>query len=946
MEFRVLGPVEVFQAGQRVDIGHPRQRAVLAVLLLDLNQVVPTDRLIDRVWGENPPASVRNVLYGYVARLRAAPADGMAPGVVLSRGPGGYRLEADQDQVDLYRFRHQVAAAGTAGSDSDRAVLLRDALGLWRGEALAGLSSPWLDAMRDRLKLQKKAAALDLNDIALRQGRHDALLSELTEESAAHPADERLTGQLMLALYRSGQQAEALRWFEQARARLADELGVDPAPELQALHQQILRADPALTLPSATTREGIRPDDRQPSPAVPRQLPAPVRHFAGRTAELRMLDDLLDQTQAGGDAMVISAVSGTAGVGKTSLAVHWAHQVADRFPDGQLYADLRGFGPSEKPVTPAEVIRRFLDALAGSSQRIPPDAEAQQDLYRSLLADRRVLITLDNARDAAQVRPLLPGSPGSLVLVTSRSQLTSLAAVDGARVVYLDVLPREEASELLGLRLGDRLAAEPRAADMLIELCARLPLALGIVAARAAAHPSFPLAALASELQQAGGRLDALDSGDAAGSVRAVFSWSVRNLSAPAARMFRLLSVHPGSDVAVAAAASVAGLPVTQARVLLRELTRSSLLTEHSPGRFAFHDLLRAYAVEQSHRFDSETERTRARHRVLDHYLHTAQAGDRLLYPARPRLELQAAEPGITVDESLISHSTGLAWFDAEHQVLVAAVSMAADSGFEAHAWQIAWLMEPFFSRRSHWSDWAATQRVALAAARRRGDRSAQSGASRGIASALIELGEYEDALRHLNIALRLSEETGDLNKQARVQLDISRVFEAQEQFPEALAHSQQGLNLSQVATGRGAQLTMADALNFVGWHLAKTGDFQQAIEFCQQSVAMHRRLGDALGEPSALDSLAFAYRGLGRHAEAVDCYRRAVALFTELGFEHPKAVTLVNAGDAYHDGGDRAAARDAWSQALAIFEKLKHRDASDVRARLSGTEAVSRRHG
>jgi DNA-binding SARP family transcriptional activator/tetratricopeptide (TPR) repeat protein len=937
VEFRVLGPVEVRLAGKRVDIGHARQRSVLAVLLLDLNQVVPTERLIDRVWGEEPPASVRNVLYGYVTRLRSALAGVAEPGIALSRGPGGYRLEANQDRVDVNLFRRQVAQAGATHGDNDQAALLRGALGLWRGQALAGLSSPWLDAMRDRLWRQRMTAVLDLNDIALRQGRHDALIGELTEDAAEYPADERLIGQLMLALYRSGRQAEALRRFEQTRAHLAGELGVDPAPELRALHQQILRADPSLALPQAASRRGApRPDDRPRLPAVPRQLPAPVQHFAGRTAELRMLDELLVQTAARGGAMVISAVSGTAGVGKTSLAVRWAHQVAGRFPDGQLYADLRGFGPSGTPITPAEVTRRFLDALVGVPERIPPSPQAQQDLYRSMLADRRMLIVLDNARNAAQIRPLLPGSPGSLVVVTSRSQLTSLAAVDGASVIYLDVLPRDEAVELLSLRLGEKLTAEPQAADELVELCARLPLALGIVAARAAAQPAFPLAVLAGELQRAGGKLDALDSGDAAGSVRAVFSWSVRNLSTSAAQMFRLLSAHPGPDVSIAAAASAVGQPVAQARGLLRELTLASLLTEHAPGRFAFHDLLRAYATERSRACDSETERTRALHRVLDYYRHAAHAADRLLYPARPGIALPEPQPGVAADESLTSNSTALAWFEAEHRVLAAAISMAADRGFDAHAWQLAWAMETFLYRRCHWSDWAATQRTALATARRLGDQGAQSIASRGIASALIELGDYDGALGHLAIALRMSMAVGDLTRQARVHMDICRTLEAQGRHRQCLAHSRRSVNLARAAAGGQATTTLADALNGFGWDLARAGRFQQAIEFCQQSVAMHRHLGDKHGEPPALDSLAFAYRGLGRHAEAADCYRRAVQLHRELGSEYLVATTLVHAGDAFHDGGDIPAARDAWHQALHILEKLQHRDASELKVRLS----------
>lgn len=400
--------------------------------------------------------------------------------------------------------------------------------------------------------------------------------------------------------------------------------------------------------------------------------------------------------------------------------------------------------------------------------------------------------------------------------------------------------------------------------------------------------------------------------------------------------MFRLLSLHPGPDVSTAAAASAAGQPVAQARVLLRELTLANLLTEHAPGRFAFHDLLRAYAAEQSRACDSETERAQALHRVLDYYRHAAHAADRLMYPARPGIALPEPQPGVAADESLTSNSTALAWFEAEHRVLVTAISMAADRGFDTHAWQLAWAMETFLYRRSHWNDWAAAQRTALEAARRLGDRGAQSTASRGIANALLELGDYKGALGHLAIALRMSIAAGDLTRQARVHMDICRALEAQGRHRECLAHSRRSVDLARAAADGEATTTLADALNGFGWDLARTGSFQQAIEFCQQSVDMHRRLGDTHGEPPALDSMAFAYRGLGRHAEAADCYRRAVQLHGELGSEYLMATTLVHAGDAYHDEGDIPAARDAWHQALHILEKLQHRDASEIKARLS----------
>ena len=675
-------------------------------------------------------------------------------------------------------------------------------------------------------------------------------------------------------------------------------------------------------------------DSRRPRPVVPRLLPAPVRHFAGRAAELRTLNDVLGQTATGSGAVVILAIGGTAGVGKTALAVHWAHQVAAHFPDGQLYINLRGFDPSRTPVTPPDAIRRFLAALEVPVDRIPPSTEAQEDLYRTMLADRRLLIILDNARDAEQVRPLLPGGPQSLVVVTSRSQLAGLASAEGAHQVCLQVLTHSDAHDLLALRLGiQRLAAEPAAASRLIELCAHLPLALSIAAARAGAHAAFPLAALAAELQLAGDALDILDGGDAASSVRAVFSWSCTNLSQPAARMFRLLSVHPGPDISVAASASLAGLQPQRARRLLGDLAGASLLTEQAPGRFAFHDLLRAYAAEQAHALDSGAVRKKAMRRVLDYYLHTARAADKLLYPTRRQINVANPQPGVRPDD-LPNGVLALAWFDAEHRVLLAAIGLAADSGLSIHAWQLAWMLETFFFRRGHWHDWAATQHIALTAAKRLGDPYAQAQASRGVASAQIELGRYDDALCHLDRALRLHQEAGRLEGQARVHMDIGRVRELQGRYRQALAHGRQGLSLSQAA-GDQALVTQADALNQIGWYLAKLGRYEEALGPCQQALALHFQLGDTHSEPTTLDSLAYAHHHLGHHAEAAVYYRRAVELFAELECAYLQAQTLAYAGDAHHDDGDTPAAHDAWTQALAIFDDLHHPAAGDVRAKL-----------
>jgi len=525
--------------------------------------------------------------------------------------------------------------------------------------------------------------------------------------------------------------------------------------------------------------------------------------------------------------------------------------------------------------------------------------------------------------------------------VTSRSQLAGLVAADGAYPLLLDVLTRADAYELLTRRIGaQRLAAEPRAADELIELCARLPLALAIVAARAATSPGLTLDELAGDLRVAARPLDAMDTGDAATSLRAVFSWSYHMLSPSAARMFRLLGLHPGPDVTAAAAASLAGISVRQARTELRELTHCHLVTEQSAGRFAFHDMLRAYAAEQASGIDSAAERHDAVLRVLDHYLHIACAADRLLYPVRRPITLAAPQPGVMLAD-LTSHGQALAWFDAERRVLLAAISLAAASGFDTHAWQLPWMLQTFFYRRSHWHDWSATQHTALAAGLRLGDSGAQTEARRGIASAQIELGRSSDALAHLRRALRLRAEAGDAVGQARIHLDMSRAMEHLGRYRRALAQSQLALRLTQ-DVGDEAKVIQAEALNTVGWNLAQTGSYQQALGFCEQAVALNHELGDKHAEPATLDSLAYAHRHLGHHAQAAACYRRAVELYADLGSHDQKAETLIYAGDAHHASGDVPAARDAWTQALAILDDLRHPDAEQVRTKLR--QLVTRR--
>jgi DNA-binding SARP family transcriptional activator/tetratricopeptide (TPR) repeat protein len=929
VQFRLLGSLEIDTGSGGVAVGPPKHGVVLASLLLTPGQPVPPEVLIDRLWGEAPPNAARESLYAYIARLRRILRDaaGGRGDARLVRGAGGYLIDVDPDRVDLHRFRRfvdQARGAQTAGDDDQAVRLLRQALDLWRGEAVAGLPGDWAARLRDGLAQQRVAAMAQLAAVELGRGRHAEIVDDLAGWSAEYPLAEPLAAHLMLALYRAGRGAEALAVYERTRQYLADALGNDPGPQLRLLHQQILRQDAQILGQEPATVEPARP-------AAPAQLPADIAAFTGRAEQLRRLDALVPADH-GARTVVITAIGGTAGVGKTALAVHWAHRVADRFPDGQLYVDLRGFGPGGTAMSPAEAIRGFLDALDVPPQRIPRDLAGQAALYRSMLAGRRVLVVLDNARDADQVRPLLPGSPGCLAVVTSRNQLSGLVAAEGAHPLALDLLTVAEARTMLAARLGgDRVSAEPEAVDEIVERCERLPLALAVVAARAAAHPDFPLAALAAELRDARGRLDALSGDDSTTDVRAVFSWSYRMLSPEAGRLFRLLSAHPGPDFTVAAAASLAGAPRSQARSLVAELTRAQLVREHAPGRYLCHDLLRAYATELAHQHDPDDERRAALRRILDHYLHTAGAANQVLHPHQDTVALGAAQPGVTPTE-LADQAGASAWFTAEHQVLLAAVQTAADHRFDTHAWQLAWFLSRHFRRHGHWQDWVFCQRTALAAARRTGDQVGQAHTHRGLGAAYGVLGQYEEAHQHLQHAADLFDALGDRSFLAQTHLDRGRIYSRQSRYAEALHHGERALDLFRADHDRRGQ---ASALNNIGWYHAQLGDHQQTLVYCRQAVAIHQQIGDQRGEADAWDSVGFAHHRLGQHRQAITCYQRALDLYRRSSYRIDVAEILDHLGDAQQAAGDNEAAHQSWSQALDILDELGEPEAETVRRKL-----------
>ncbi|MEU1802367.1 BTAD domain-containing putative transcriptional regulator [Streptomyces sp. NPDC019937] len=930
MRFEILGPMRAWRSTAELDLGVPQQRALLGLLLIRAGEHLRLSEIVDVLWAERPPATAVNVVHRYVGLLRRLLEPELPPraaGTLLPREAGGYRLLVARDSVDLLRHRdlaHRAGQAAAIGHLEAALELFTDALALWRGPVATGVP--------ERVRRHQVFGALDREyldtvagaaDAALRCDRAERVVGPLRQAVTLDPLDEPLHARLVLALAASGHRAQALAVYDDIRTRLAEDLDVPPGAELRAAHQRVT---------GATVRHSTPAGERQPPWVPPAQLPADLAVFSGRRAELDQLLAMLPGT--GQPAAATAAViSGMAGIGKSTLAVHWAHRIADRFPDGQLYLNLRGFDPGGPPTQPAEAIAGMLHALGVPPRHLPTGLDAQAALYRSLLAGRRVLVVLDNARDHDQVRPLLPGGPGCLALVTSRSQLPGLVASDGAVPVPLRLPPADDARAALVRRIGhERAAAEPRAVEDIVELCGRLPLALAIVAARAALHPGFPLAAVATELRRTHGSLDAFADTGSAIDARAAFSWSYDALSAESARAFRLLALHPGPDLTAAAAASLTGLPPRRTRTLLAELTRAHLLTEHSWGRYAFHDLVRAYATELVEDQDTDATRRCALHRMLDHYVHTAHPAALLLSPDADLIPPGPALPGVT-PETLTDDRQALDWLTAEYTGLLPALERAAASGFDAHLCRLAWALEAFFDRRGHWHDWHTAQRAALAAARRLADPEWEAFATRSLARVDGRLGHYAEARTRLDRAAEAFDRLGDTVRLANTHRSLGWTSDQQGDLTAALAHNQRALDLFRAAGHRAAE---ARVLNAVGWYLSLLGRYDQALAHCEQALVMMRETGDRYGEAATWDSVGHAHHHLGQYKQAVIGFHNALTVYRELGVPYQEADTLARLGDTHHATGEHTTAGEAWRQALTLFTELGRPDeAEQVRARM-----------
>lgn len=938
LRFAVLGPVRAWRNEDELDMGSPQQQVVLAALLMAGGRALTLGELIDSVWGHDPPATAVNVIRTYASRLRKVLEPGTAthgpPRVLVSVG-NGYALHVRKGALDAAEFERKVAQAvrlRREGHTADAADLLHEALRHTQPVALVGLPGPFAEAERARLGEQRLAALEARIEADLELGRHRDVTTELISLIHAHPLREQLCRMLMLALYRSGRPAEALDAYRRTRRVLVDMLGIEPGAHLQDLHARILAADPSLDLqsPERTAPRTHSPEPGTPSAVRPAQLPSDLPDFVGRSSELDRVRALLPADGRAPSTVIITAIGGMAGIGKTTLAVHWAHEVAHRFPDGQLCVNLRGFDPADTAVAPGEAVRMFLDALGVPAAQIPAGFDAQVALYRSKLVGRRMLILLDNARDTDQVRPLLPGSPGSLVVVTSRNRLTGLVAREGARPLTLDQLSHEEAYELLARRIGDgRPAAEPDAVEEIIARCARLPLALAVVAAHAAEHPGFPLRAVADALRESQDSLDAFEAGDALTTdLRAVFSWSYHALSAPAARLFRLLSLHCGSDVSAPAAAALTGLPLRENRTLLRELTRAHMLTEHSPDRYVLHDLLRVYAAECVHADESEQEIDRAQARMLAWYLYTADSTCAHITPARRRVPL---DPPPDDCHPLVfqTYDQALEWCETERGNLVAVVHRAVALGDLGTAWRLPAALWGFFYLRNHFRDWLEVTGTGLSAARADGDLRGQAQSLLDRAAALRLSKRYDETIHHLRQALVVWRELGDRPGWARTVNNLGDAYLQAGQTKKAIEYFRRGLTLVRIVGtvwGEGISLTnLGDAYQ-------RLGRYEEAVDCLEKALTVLRANGNRWVEGVALDILGAVRHRLGDPGTAVGLLERAAAVHRDVGNQHGELHTLFRLGDLHLAEGRPDAARVCWDAATAVLRSFDTSPGDELR--------------
>lgn len=931
--FEVLGSVRAWCENSEIDLGTRQSRAVLALLLVRSGRPVGQDELVDLLWPDYPPKSASNVVYRTIGELRRR----LEPGLpVRSTGrwivgrAGGYMMNTDPTSLDLLEFR-ELAAQGKQASvtgDAPEAVsLLSRALRLWNGPCASGIQRVSHSTVAFTTVDNEYLHAVDLGaQAAIACGRPDAMLPFLQESALRDDLNERVHARLISALGASGRQAQAFKVYQRIRRNLAAELGVEPGTELREAYADVLRAEPP--------RVHLAPDlPTESEPLVrPAQLPADLPTFAGREDETARLTSIVEAAVDDRQGVSIMAVDGMAGVGKTTLAVHVAHRLKGRFPDGQLYVDLNGFAATGGAMSPDNALRSLLSSLGIPHGNIPGGVDEKSALYRSLLTGRHVLILLDNARDVEQVKPLLPGSPGSAAVVTSRYQLTGLAVSHGAQMTTLSPPSLAAARTFLARRIGaGRMAAEPEAADAIIAHSGHLPLAMAIVAGRAMAHPEFRLADIVDELRRSRGSLDAF-AVDISADARSCFSWSYQLLSPDAARLFRLMSLRCGTDISIEAAGSLLGVPVARAGTLMRELKGTGLVMENRPRRFTVHDLVDAYARELCLSVDDDAIREAAVGRLLDHYLHSALAAQRLLQPYREPVRPGPVAPGVT-PEVFRDYNEALTWLARERAVMGVAIELAAKSTSPVPAWRLALAMQQLYHWHGYWQEWADTMQLTLSAARESGDVLGQAHSHRSLAGACFLLGRRVEALSHLGAALCLFGELGSVPELGYVHGNFAEVYAAQGNLDKALEHFGQALSLFRDA---GIRLGEASTLCEIGRLDIRRRAFDRALRFISQSVALSRELGLIRQEADSHSALGRLYREMGNRQSALESLGTALSLLRNRGHHLLEAEILIPMGELQWEVGDVVIAAQTWSSAGEVLEKLDIPRSHELRQRLA----------
>ncbi|MFB4306643.1 tetratricopeptide repeat protein [Actinomadura sp. GTD37] len=945
MEFRVIGPVELWVNGRRRDLGTPKERCVLAVLLLGRRQPVPAETLIRRVWDDAPPAKARQGLQVYMTRLRRRLED--VQGAALISRRGSYLVDVDDESVDLHRFRllrDQARAISESGDDEYALDHHRRAAELWRAEPLADLSGGWAERTRHNLEQELLSAAFVRIDLELKHGNHADLLRELSDLAERHPLDERPVERLMMALYRCGRQAEALEVYRRTRGLFVAESGTDPGPGLRRLQQQILQGDPDLLRVPGTQ---LSVDRR------PHTLPHGARVFVGRDDELRQLMDTVPGIAGppAGSAVTVVAVDGMAGVGKSALAVHLAHRLAEHYPDGTMYLELHAHDARQKPLDPADALDTLLRMIGVPVARVPRALDERAALWRSELAGSRAIIVLDDAAGHDQIRPLLPASAGCLVIVTSRRRLTGL---HDAWPLSLEILPVRDAMVLFtGIAGPGR--AETDVAEV-VERCGRLPLAVGMAASRLRHRRAWDTRDLLARLTPDDRRLDELRDEDR--EITTVFEVSYRGLPSPLRNAFRAFGLHPGPDLTADAAAAALACPVREAERILEELLDRHLITEPARGRYRFHDLVQDYARRVSRETDSAEHRHRIVLRILDHHLAAAARAGRLLAPHRPADDVPPGPPPLP---PISDEAAAADWFAAEHECLLNSAAEAARIGSADRVAHFARLLAAHLESRGHWDAAARLHGDAVEALRSLDDRPGTAWALADLSHIRFRRGEYDAAMEEAEKALAIHRSTGDRRGEAEILGHISLVHWHQSRFAEALVRCREALEIHRALGDRHGE---ADSLDHIAIFLEFTGRYREAERLRLEALAIFTEIDDSRGRTMALNNMgdlmirigdvvraadyyeqtaatsgmsrqheaislintANVHRRTGAHEKALANYRAALAIAMELGDRRNQVETLIGIGATFHNTGRYSEALIHHERALAISRSISER--------------------